>query len=221
MALIPPPAGLTFLWPEHPVLATQTVSSGPGLDGRSQYVHRRASIWQASVVVRAPRSAAGYGAYMAWLDRLRGPVNTFTLNPCNILAPSYPIGGAGVVSVDAGVVVMADSVNVLMLDAHMALAGSRPVGSTVVRITSLEAGALRVGALLTIGRYLYRVVDRDDADFTIEPGLRRAEADGAQVRASQLNWEVRLPSDQAALDARQPVVGRGTFQLNVVEALER
>jgi len=219
MALISPPAGLRLRAAGHWRLATSTGTPGRGLDGRQQFLRRENRIWVNDYLVLDCWTRAGLGRYLAFLDQLHGPANSFLLPVCNraLAAPGE------VLFVTEGGEFATESGDFLTVGAvrDVAVTAAATAGAAVVTVSALDAYLMEPGVVFSHAGWLHRVASRSGGTIRFNPPLRAGIAEAAVLSLDAPQIRVRLADDAAAEEAHAVGEIGGPHVLRVEEAFER
>jgi hypothetical protein len=222
MALIALPDALRLNEIDPWRLQTQTAGPGMGLNSVRQFIARENRVWAGRYQVRGAWDSA-HGAFYAFLDQLRGPLNSFVVPVTNFAALRGPVGGF-VFLTDGGDFVMTDGgaeFVVLDDDPDPVVATSAVVGAMQIALSGIDGLFLVPGAFFSHGDWLYRVAANVDGLATFNPPLRAPIASGQRLNVLAPTIRVRMASDEAAAQAHQPSRRRGPFTFSVTEAFDR
>ncbi|NVK57328.1 MAG: hypothetical protein HWE26_17125 [Alteromonadaceae bacterium] len=237
MSVIPLPSPLIYRPVEHWRLRTSTTSPGAGLDGRQQWIFRENRVWRGRYhVIYAWGTSATQGAYLAFLDEVRGAANTFSLPVPNGLTPSAAMGqaaflrslGVSEAEISAGYLSYGDGTQfsdgtgfALPEAVNPAAAADAPVGARIIQLSGTLGEVLAVGAVFSINDFLYRVAANDSGTVTFNPPLRTALTAGDAVEVNAPKIRVRFVDDAAAEAAHEFASYGAPFFLDVIEAFDR
>lgn len=224
MALITLPGGMRFAQRTHWRLQTRTPSSGMGLDGRQQFLTREARSWSCSYQVEGGWDASADGAWGGWLaflDDLRGPLNSFLLPVPNARTPYAAPGEVVFVTDWNGGFLYENGSGFVVGEGDPVAAADAPAGATILQLTGMSGDFLRRDAMFSISGWLHRVAENTDGTVRFNPPLRAPVTAGTTVKVGAPRVRVRLPSDEAAESAHAFSQLRGLYTLDVVEAFER
>ncbi|WP_158966261.1 hypothetical protein [Chachezhania sediminis] len=237
MSVIPLPSPLVYRPVEHWRLRTLTATPGPGLGGRQQFIFRETRVWRGVYqVVYAWGSSATEGAYLAFLDEVRGAANTFSLPvPNGLTLTSLTertafLRGLGVseAEIAAGHLFyddgtgFSDGTGFALPEAEdPVIAADAPVGARIVQLSGTLGAVLSVGAGFSINAFYYRVSANDGGTVTFNPPLRAAVTAGDPVNVNAPKIRVRFVDDAAAESAHAFASYGAPFYLDVIEAFDR
>ena len=224
MTVISVPSQITLKQATQWELVTTTTSPGAGLDGRQQYITRENRTWRCSYLVYdAWGKRASWGAYLAFLDQLKGAANTFTVPVPNVNAvittdaePLFYFDGGNM-----GFVTGTDNAVVIDGNSDITTSALAPAGATIISTTDFDAEMMPMGGHFSHNDFLYRVWDADGTQIKFNPPLRAAISSGATLKVNAPTIRVRLASDDAASSAHQFNQIGGAYTLSVVEAFQR
>lgn len=207
---------------EPPLLDPVAMTSGPGLDGRQQWITREARVWRAQALVTVERTAASLGAYRAFLAKCRGPAGHFNIDVCNSLAPTVTIGEPAAIFDDAGDMYFNDAgTQAFFGDANPTADGAATAGATQITVSGIEGEVLNPGAYFSISDYLYIVEENAAGTLTFSPPLRQDHPDGQTVLVHNTRCRMRFESVEAARAASSASRGWHAYSWSLVEAFER
>ncbi|MCB5199018.1 hypothetical protein LGQ03_07180 [Loktanella sp. TSTF-M6] len=221
------PSGLRLAAQTQWRLVTNTTTSGRGLDGRQQFVSNESRYWAATYAVsKAWQRRATWGAFLAFLDALDGPSNTFTiaLNDPNSPVPEGSTDGAVHFVFEGGQAVYdTTSGDAIILDPNPnpTVATSAPEGATIIQGAGVDTDLLIPGAVFSHNDFMYRVQFVNSGAIKFSPPLRATIAAGQRLDVRDPTIRVRLADDKAAERAHQFGQKGGVFLLDVVEAFDR
>ena len=205
-------------------LVTATTTPGPGLDGRQQYIFRENRTWRCGYkVFDAWGKRASWGAYLAFLDQLRGPANVFDIEVPNVNAIITGAGEPLFVFEGPNMVFESGTNNAVVLDSdpNPVTTVAAPEGATIIQLGGVDGSVLGPGAHFAYLNFLYRVAANNDGEVAFNPPLRTAIPSGTMLQVRKPFIRVRLADDAAAAAAHQFSQIGGAYTLNVVEAFER
>jgi hypothetical protein len=221
MALIAVPAAVRFQEIDPWRLSTRSGGPGLGLNSVEQFIVRENRVWVGRYQVRGAWDAA-HGAFYAFLDQLRGPVNSFVLPVTNFAALVAPSGERAFLT-DDGDFVLSDGLSFVVLDDNPdpILTTAAVVGAMQITLAGVDGLFLVPGAFFSHDHWLYRVATNDAGVVTFNPPLRAPIASGQRLSVLAPTIRVRMQNDDAAAQAHQPSRRRGPFTLAVTEAFDR
>ena len=218
MPLIPPPAGLTLRPLGHWELRTTTPTPGIALDGLQQYIHRENRVWRNRYQVLGSWFNANQDAYLAWLDDLKGPANTFNLPICN-----RGMGTTAILFATEGGDFLTDTGDFLVWDGgpEPTVLVTAPAGATLLQLSSPDGELVDVGLMFTVNGFAYRVAANTAGTIRVNPPLREAITSGTAVNFISPQITVKLDGDGAASQAHQFSQIGAPQVLSVIEAFDR
>lgn len=223
MARIAVPTSIKLKQVEHWSLSTTATTSGRGLDGRQQYIHRENRSWRCRyMVLDALQRGASMGDYLAFIDQLCGPANTF-LVPIPSFNAFIPEVGKTLLMFDAGNQAFVDATNnaiVLDGDVNPVVSVTAPAGASIINLSGVDGALVNVGAHFSYLGYAYRVSKNEGGVVSFNPPLRKQIPADAVVNVASPSLRVRLAGDEAAAAAYQFAGLLHPYYLDVVEAFE-
>lgn len=225
MPLITIPSGVSVRPVQHLRLRTRTASPGPGLDGRRQWLSRESRVWVGAWQVLGgwTPGATAWGGWLAFLDDVRGPLNTFVLPVPRYGRTPFAAAGETLFVTDGSGGFLHDDVSGFVMGAgNPTVTTNTPAGATVLAMTGLTGEVLRVDAGFSIDSFYYRVAANSPAGtIRINPPLRAAVTAGAAIEVGAPTIRVRFSDDAAAARAHAFDAVGGAYTIEAEEAFER
>lgn len=234
MALIDVPSGLALYALNNWRLRTMTPTPGPGLDGRQQWMFRENRVWMNKYSVERAWDDQNEGAYLAFLDDLKGAVNSFLL-PIYNRTPNYldaaelwrEMGyteaqiAEGRTYYDDGSRFSDRSGFALPDGADPIFGADAPVGATLVTLLGAVGELLWIGAGFSVDGFYYRVAANTAGAVRINPPLRQAITAGTVALVGVPQIRVKLENDEAVKAAHDISRLSAPYSLSVIEAFDR
>ena len=224
MTTITVPSSIKLKQVSQWALTTTTTSGGMGLDGRTQRIYRENRTWACTyIVLDAWGKRAGWGAYMAFLDQLKGAANTFTVGVPNI-NQILPTSAENLFLFDGNNMAFDTGTNnAIVFDGgpNPETSADAAAAASIIQTTDADGQLLEVGGHFSHNDFLYRIFNNDDGAISFNPPLRAAIASGQTLQVLNPKIRVRLSDDSAAASAHQFSQWGAPYTLTLIEAFER